>query len=140
MKKKASASWEGGIKDGKGHISTESGALDNQPFGFNTRFGDTRGTNPEELIGAAHAGCFAMALSNELGQVNITAKKIEAKAEVHLDKKDGGFAITRSDISVNVDAGDADESAFNKAVEAAKAHCPVSNVLNAEIAVTVTRA
>src|SRR5690606_27091313 len=91
MKKTASAHWQGGIKDGKGTISTESGALTKQPYGFNTRFEGQPGTNPEELIGAAHAGCFSMALSKELGDAGMTAESIDTKAEVTLDKQDAGF-------------------------------------------------
>ncbi|WP_372867371.1 OsmC family peroxiredoxin, partial [Pseudomonas sp.] len=89
MKKTASAHWQGGLKDGKGTISTQSGALSSSPYGFNTRFEDQLGTNPEELIGAAHAGCFSMALSKELGDAGMTAESIETKAEVTLDKVDG---------------------------------------------------
>ena len=93
MKKTASAHWQGGIKDGKGTISTQSGALKDNPYGFNTRFENAPGTNPEELIGAAHAGCFSMALSKELGEAGMTAESIDTKAEVTLDKVEGGFEI-----------------------------------------------
>lgn len=94
MKKSASAVWQGGLKDGKGTISTESGALKDNPYGFNTRFEGAPGTNPEELIGAAHAGCFSMALSMMLGQAGLTAERIETRAEVTLDKDGEGFSIT----------------------------------------------
>jgi len=137
MKKTASAHWQGGIKDGKGTISTQSGALSEQPYGFNTRFEDAPGTNPEELIGAAHAGCFSMALSKELGEAGMTAESIDTKAEVTLDKQDGGFAITAVHLSLKAKVPGADRAAFEKAVETAKTGCPVSKVLNAEITLEV---
>ncbi|WP_079204138.1 OsmC family protein [Pseudomonas sp. CC6-YY-74] len=133
MKKTASAHWQGGIKDGKGTISTQSGVLTKSPYGFNSRFEDQPGTNPEELIGAAHAGCFSMALSKELGDAGMTAASIETKAEVTLDKVDGGFAITAVHLSLRAKIPGADRAAFEQAVEAAKNGCPVSKVLNAEI-------
>ncbi|TIH10689.1 OsmC family protein [Pseudomonas leptonychotis] len=133
MKKTASAHWQGGIKDGKGTISTESGALNKVPYGFNTRFEDQPGSNPEELLGAAHAGCFSMALSKELGDAGMTAESIETRAEVTLDKQDGGFAITAVHLSLRAKIPGADRTAFEKAVETAKTGCPVSKVLNAEI-------
>ncbi|MDA7086738.1 OsmC family protein [Pseudomonas sp. SA3-5] len=133
MKKTASAHWQGGLKDGTGTISTQSGALSSSPYGFNTRFEDQPGTNPEELIGAAHAGCFSMALSKELGDAGMTAESIETKAEVTLDKVDGGFAITAVNLSLRAKIPGADRAAFEQAVEAAKNGCPVSKVLNAEI-------
>jgi len=137
MKKTASAHWQGGIKDGKGTISTQSGVLSAQPYGFNTRFEDKPGTNPEELIGAAHAGCFSMALSKELGEAGMTADSIDTKAEVTLDKQDGGFAITAVHLSLKAKIPGADRAAFEKAVETAKTGCPVSKVLNAEITLEV---
>lgn len=137
MKKTASAHWQGGIKDGKGTLSTQSGALSEQPYGFNTRFEDKSGTNPEELIGAAHAGCFSMALSKELGEAGMTAESIDTKAEVTLDKQDGGFAITAVHLSLKAKVPGADRGAFEKAVETAKTGCPVSKVLNAEITLEV---
>ncbi|KAB0547114.1 OsmC family protein [Pseudomonas argentinensis] len=137
MKKTASAHWQGGIKDGKGTISTQSGVLSEQPYGFNTRFEDKPGTNPEELIGAAHAGCFSMALSKELGEAGMTAESIDTKAEVTLDKQDGGFAITAVHLSLKAKIPGADRAAFEKAVETAKTGCPVSKVLNAEITLEV---
>lgn len=133
MKKTASAHWQGGIKDGKGTISTESGALNKVPYGFNTRFEDQPGSNPEELLGAAHAGCFSMALSKELGDAGMTAESIETRAEVTLDKQDGGFAITAVHLVLQAKIPGADRDAFEKAVEAAKNGCPMSKVLNAEI-------
>lgn len=133
MKKTASAHWQGGIKDGKGTISTQSGVLSNSPYGFNTRFEDQPGTNPEELIGAAHAGCFSMALSKELGDAGMTAESIETKAEVTLDKLDGGFAITAVHLTLHAKIAGADRAAFEQAAETAKNGCPVSKLLNAEI-------
>jgi osmotically inducible protein OsmC len=133
MKKTASAHWQGGIKDGKGTISTQSGALKSTPYGFNTRFEDQPGTNPEELLGAAHAGCFSMALSKELGEAGMTAESIDTQAEVTLDKADGGFSITAVHLTLKARIPGADRAAFEKAVETAKNGCPVSKVLNAEI-------
>lgn len=133
MKKTASAHWQGGIKDGKGTISTQSGALKSTPYGFNTRFEDQPGTNPEELLGAAHAGCFSMALSKELGEAGMTAESIDTQAEVTLDKTDGGFSITAVHLTLKARIPGADRAAFEKAVETAKNGCPVSKVLNAEI-------
>jgi osmotically inducible protein OsmC len=133
MKKTASAHWQGGIKDGKGTMSTESGALSEVPYGFNTRFEDQPGSNPEELLGAAHAGCFSMALSKELGDAGMTADSIETRAEVTLEKKDGGFAITAVHLSLRAKIPGADRAAFEKAVETAKTGCPLSKVLNATI-------
>lgn len=133
MKKTASAHWQGGIKDGKGTLSTQSGALANAPYGFNTRFADQPGTNPEELLGAAHAGCFTMALSKELGEAGMTAESIDTQADVTLDKSDGGFAITAVHLTLKARTPGADRTAFEHAVESAKNGCPVSKVLNAEI-------
>lgn len=138
MKRTGSAHWAGDLKTGKGTISSESGALSDQPFGFNTRFADEKGTNPEELIGAAHAGCFAMAFSNELGQHGIVPDSIAARAEVTLEQIDGGFRITRSDIFLTLEARGADRGAIDEALAAAEKGCPVSNLLNAEIAVELT--
>jgi len=133
MKKTASAHWQGGIKDGKGTISTQSGALKSAPYGFNTRFEDQPGTNPEELLGAAHAGCFSMALSKELGEAGMTAESIDTQAEVTLDKAEGGFSITAVHLTLKAHIPGADRVAFEKAVETAKNGCPVSKVLNAKI-------
>lgn len=133
MKKTASARWQGGLKDGTGRLSTQSGALSNTPYGFNTRFGDQPGSNPEELLGAAHAGCFSMALAKELGEAGMTAESIDTRAEVTLDKVEGGFAITAVHLSLRAKIPGADREAFEKAVETAKQGCPVSKVLNATI-------
>lgn len=133
MKKTASAIWEGGLKDGKGQISTESGALKNNPYGFNTRFEDTPGTNPEELIGAAHAGCFSMALSMMLGEAKLTPERIDTAAEVTLDKQDDGFAITAVHLVLRAKVPGASEEQFLEIANKAKQGCPVSKVLNADI-------
>ncbi|HAD45879.1 MAG TPA: OsmC family peroxiredoxin, partial [Alcanivorax sp.] len=133
MNKFASAHWEGDIKKGKGTISTQSGALKEQPYGFNTRFEDEPGTNPEELIGAAHAGCFSMAFSLELGNAGYTADSIDTKAKVTLDKDGDGFSITRIHLDMNAKIPGIDDAEFQKIANGAKEGCPVSKVLNAEI-------
>ncbi|MBD9426070.1 OsmC family protein [Pseudomonas sp. PDM15] len=138
IKKTASAHWQGGIKDGKGRISTQSGALKDQPYGFNTRFEDQPGTNPEELIGAAHAGCFSMALSKELEERGMLAESIDTQAEVWLEKEDGGFRISAVHLSLRARIPGADRNKFEEAVETAKTGCPVSKLLNAEISLQVT--
>jgi osmotically inducible protein OsmC len=132
MKKTASAHWQGDLKQGNGHISTESGVLDQSAYGFNTRFEDGPGTNPEELIGAAHAACFSMALSNELGQLDLIPDSIDTKAVVTLEDKDG-FTITAVHLSVDAVVPKATEADFEKAANAAKTGCPVSKLLKAEI-------
>ncbi|MGB1498211.1 OsmC family protein, partial [Alloalcanivorax venustensis] len=121
------------IKKGKGTISTQSGALKEQPYGFNTRFEDEPGTNPEELIGAAHAGCFSMAFSLELGNAGYTADSIDTKAKVTLDKDGDGFSITRIHLDMNAKIPGIDDAEFQKIANGAKEGCPVSKVLNAEI-------
>ncbi|MBL4713281.1 MAG: OsmC family protein [Alcanivorax sp.] len=133
MNKFASAHWEGDIKKGKGTISTQSGALKEQPYGFNTRFEDEPGTNPEELIGAAHAGCFSMAFSLELGNAGYTADSIDTKAKVTLDKDGDGFSITKIHLDMNAAVPGIDDAEFQKIANGAKEGCPVSKVLNAEI-------
>lgn len=138
IKKTASAHWEGGIKDGKGRISTQSGALRDNPYGFNTRFEGQPGTNPEELIGAAHAGCFSMALSLQLGEAGMTAESIDTKAEVTLEKDSDGFTITAVHLTLVAKIPGADREKFEKAVDAAKTGCPVSKVLNADITLEAT--
>ena len=129
IKKHGSAKWSGGLKDGKGQVSTQTGVLNDQPYGFNSRFEGGTNTNPEELIGAAHAACFSMALSMILGQSDLTADSIETKATVSLEEKDGGFAITKIHLDVQAKIPGADENAFNTAANAAKEGCPVSKVL-----------
>ena len=133
IQKTASAHWSGALKDGKGQISTESGALDKQPYGFNTRFEGQPGTNPEELIGAAHAGCFSMALSMILGDYDATAEDIDTKATVSLEEKDGGFSITKIHLDLSAKIPGLSENDFMEAANTAKENCPVSKLLSAEI-------
>ena len=133
MKRNAAAEWKGGLKDGKGTISTDSGVLANTQYSFSTRFEDGKGTNPEELIAAAHAGCFSMALSGQLGQAGLTAESIRTTASVKLEKTDAGFAITSVHLEVKARVPGADQEAFATAANNAKAGCPVSKVLKAEI-------
>ncbi|MEN5033487.1 OsmC family protein [Pseudomonas sp. TWI929] len=133
MKKTASAIWQGGLKDGQGLLSTESGALKQNPYGFNTRFEGSPGTNPEELIGAAHAGCFSMALSMMLGEAGLTAERIDTAAEVTLDKLPDGFAITAVHLVLRAKVPGASEAQFLEIANKAKQGCPVSKVLNAKI-------
>jgi osmotically inducible protein OsmC len=133
MLRKASAEWKGGLKDGKGTVSTESGVLANSPYSFSTRFENAKGTNPEELVAAAHAGCFSMALSAELGKAGITPESIRTTAAVTLEKVGDGFSVTSSDLDVTVRIPGGDRAAFQKAADAAKAGCPISKLLNAKI-------
>ena len=133
MKRSASAVWNGGLKDGKGTISTDSGVLSDTQYSFGTRFEEGKGTNPEELIGAAHAGCFSMALSAQLGEAGLTAERIATKATVTLEKTEGGFSITAIHLDLKAKIPGADRAAFEKAANNAKAGCPVSKVLNAKI-------
>ena len=133
MNRTASAVWSGGLKDGKGTISTGSGALKDTRYSFGMRFADEPGTNPEELIAAAHAGCFAMALSGQLGEAGMVAERLAVKATVTLEKTDAGFTVTRSHLDLVAHIPGADAAAFDKAAAAAKAGCPISRLLNAEI-------
>jgi osmotically inducible protein OsmC len=133
VKRKASAVWQGGLKDGKGAISTGSGVLNNTQYSFSTRFEDGIGTNPEELIAAAHAGCFTMALSGQLGNAGMTAERIDTTATVTLDKTDAGFTITEVHLDVTAKIPGADHAAFETAATNAKAGCPVSRLLNTKI-------
>jgi osmotically inducible protein OsmC len=133
MKKHASAVWKGDLKTGKGTISTESGALKDEPYGFNTRFGDTPGSNPEELLGAAHSACFSMALANILGESNLVADSIETRADVTLLKDDTGFSISAIHLTTVAKVPGTDAAGFEAAANKAKAGCPVSKVLNAKI-------
>lgn len=133
MKRTASAVWKGGLKDGQGTISTESSVLSDTQYSFSTRFEEGIGTNPEELIAAAHAGCFSMALSGQLGQAGLTAESIRTTAAVRLEKTDNGFAITSVHLDVTAKVPGADQQAFETAASNAKAGCPVSKLLNAEI-------
>ena len=129
MKKTASAVWQGDLKSGKGTISTQSGALKDNPYGFNTRFEGAPGTNPEELIGAAHAGCFSMAFSMMLGQAGLTPERIDTSAEVTLDKQGEGFAITQIALTMKAKVPGASEEQFREIANKAKEGCPVSRVL-----------
>jgi osmotically inducible protein OsmC len=133
MKRKASAEWRGDLKTGKGLVSTESGALAGKPYSFTTRFENEKGTNPEELIAAAHAGCFTMALSGELGKAGLVPESLKTSATVSLDKLDAGWTVTESHLEVvgKIPGGSAD--AFRAAAEAAKSGCPISRLLNAKI-------
>jgi lipoyl-dependent peroxiredoxin len=133
MKTTGSAVWEGGIKDGKGAISTHSGALKAYPYGFASRFEGKPGTNPEELIGAAHAGCFTMALSLILGEAQLTATHMETEATVTLEKLDDGFAITAVHLAIEARIPGADQAKFEALAAKAKAGCPVSKLLKATI-------
>jgi osmotically inducible protein OsmC len=133
MKRTASANWRGGLKDGKGSISTASGVLSNTQYSFSTRFESGQGTNPEELIAAAHAGCFSMALSGQLGNAGITAESIDTTATVTMDKLDAGWTITEVHLNVRAKIPQADRSKFLEAAEKAKSGCPVSRLLNAKI-------
>jgi osmotically inducible protein OsmC len=133
MKRTGSAVWMGSLKDGKGTISTQSGVLANSQYSFGTRFENGIGTNPEELIGAAHAGCFSMALSGQLESAGLKAESIRTTAAVSLEKTDGGFTITAVHLDVVARIPNADHQAFEKAANNAKAGCPVSKLLNAEI-------
>jgi lipoyl-dependent peroxiredoxin len=133
MQRKASAIWKGGLKDGKGAISAPGGVLKDTPYSFTTRFENAPGTNPEELIAAAHAGCFSMALSAQLGGANLTPESISTTVTLSLDKLDSGWTITASHIEVVGKVPGADAATFQKYAEAAEKGCPVSKVLNAKI-------
>jgi osmotically inducible protein OsmC len=136
MKRKASAVWTGNLKDGKGALTTESKTLSDTQYSFSTRFENGVGTNPEELIAAAHAGCFSMDLSARLDKAGLGPKRIDTEATLTLEKSDHGFTITAIQLAVKVALEERDEHKFNEAVAAAKAGCPVSKVLNADISVT----
>lgn len=131
--RQGSAVWEGGIKDGKGTLSTESGALKAYPYAFASRFEGMPGTNPEELIGAAHAGCFTMALSKILGEAKLTAQRLETTAKVTLEKMDDGFAISAVHLNLRGNVPGADQATFEQLAAKAKAGCPVSKLFKAEI-------
>ncbi len=140
MVRKASAVWNGSLKEGKGTISTDSKVLSNAQYSFSTRFENGIGTNPEELIAAAHAGCFTMALSAQLGNAGITPESLETTAAVTLEKTDAGFTITKIHLDVTGKIPGADAAAFDKAAKDAKAGCPISRLLKAEITMTATLA
>ena len=133
MKRSATAIWTGGLKDGKGSLSTPSGALRDQPYSFATRFEQSPGTNPEELIAAAHAGCFSMALSGQLAEAGMTAASIRTTANVTIEKETAGWTVKAVHLDVVADIPGADPAAFEKAAENAKRGCPISRLLNAAI-------
>lgn len=133
MKRNASAVWNGSLKDGKGTISTASGVLSAAQYSFGTRFENGVGTNPEELIAAAHAACFSMAFSAQLGNAGITPQSIETTATVTLDKKESGWTVTESHLDVKAKAPGANREAVEKAANEAKANCPISRLLNANV-------
>jgi len=133
MQRKASAVWKGGLKDGKGTVSSASGVLSNTPYSFTTRFENTPGTNPEELIAAAHAACFSMALSAQLGSANLTPESISTGATLTMEKLEAGWTITAVHLDVVARIPKADQAAFDKAAQNAKSGCPVSKVLKADI-------
>lgn len=140
INKSGSANWKGGLKDGSGTVSTESGVLSAENYGFNKRFEGEKGTNPEELVAAAHASCFSMALSMVLGEAGFTADDISTKAVVTLEKKDDGFAVTKSHLTVTGSVPGATAADFLKAADLAKANCPISKLLTAEITMEATLA
>ena len=133
MKRSASAMWKGGLKDGRGTVSTGSGVLSAVPYNFSMRFENEKGTNPEELIAAAHAACFSMALSLFLGNAGMTADSIDTTATVTLEKVGDAFTVTSSHLQTTVKIPNADAAAFARAAEGAKAGCPISRLLNAQI-------
>src|ERR1700682_4553138 len=133
MQRKASARWQGTVKEGKGSISTQSGVLNDAPYGFNARFGDGKGTNPEELLGAAHAGCFTMALSFALNNAGFTAEAIDTEAAVTLEKVNDAWTITAIHLTTRAQVPSIDAAKFAEIAGGAKANCPVSRVLNATI-------
>jgi osmotically inducible protein OsmC len=136
MVRKASAVWNGSLKEGKGAISTESGVLSKTQYSFSTRFENGSGTNPEELIAAAHAGCFSMALSAQLGNAGITPESLETTAVLTMEKLEAGFTITKVHLDVTARIPGVDKAAFEKAAAEAKAGCPISRLLKAEITMT----
>ena len=133
MQRKAKAVWQGGLKDGKGNLSTDSGVLKQTQYSFSTRFENGVGTNPEELIAAAHAGCFSMALSGQLGNAGMTAESIRTTCTITMEKTDAGFTVTESHLDVTVKIPGADKAKFETAANNAKAGCPISRLLNAKI-------
>ena len=136
MQRKGSAVWQGGLKEGKGTISTDSGVLKQTQYSFSTRFENGAGTNPKELLAAAHAGCFTMALSAQLGNAGMTATQLETTATISLEKVDGGFAITKSHLDLVAHVPGADKAKFDAAVKNAETGCPVSKLFKAEISVS----
>ena len=133
MKRNATAQWRGDLKSGAGTVSTASGVLSNSAYSFHTRFEEGKGTNPEELLAAAHAGCFSMALSAQLAQANLTAESIDTTCTISLEKQPDGFGITESHLELKAKVPGATKEAFDKAVEAAKTGCPVSKLYKTNI-------
>jgi osmotically inducible protein OsmC len=133
MKRKATAVWQGGLKDGKGVVSTESGVLDKSQYSFSTRFESGKGTNPEELIAAAHAGCFAMALSGQLGNAGLTAQSLEVVCTITMEKLEAGFTVVESALDLVAKIPGAPKDKFDTAANNAKAGCPISRLLNAKV-------
>lgn len=133
MVRRGSAVWRGGLKDGKGAVSTQSGALKDYPYGFAARFEDKPGTTPEELLAAAHAGCFTMALSLMLGEAGFTAEQMDTSAKVTLEQVEGGFAITTIHLTLKAKIPGIDQANFEKLTSMAKTGCPVSKLFKAEI-------
>jgi len=133
MKRKSTAHWQGGLKDGKGTLSSDSGVLPETQYSFHTRFEDGKGTNPEELIAAAHAGCFTMALSGELGKTGMTAESLDTTATVTMEKLEAGPTVTAIHLDVTAKIPGAQQAAFMTAANTAKENCPISRLLNAEI-------
>jgi osmotically inducible protein OsmC len=131
--RRGSASWKGAIKDGKGSITTESGALQAHPYGFGSRFEGQKGTNPEELLAAAHAGCFTMALSSMLTEAKLVPEQLDTSAEVTLEKREAGFVIPTVRLVLKAKIPGADQATFESIAAKAKANCPVSKLFNAEI-------
>jgi osmotically inducible protein OsmC len=133
MKRTAHAQWRGDLRAGSGTVSTASGTLSNQPYSFHTRFEEGKGTNPEELLAAAHAGCFSMALSAQLGEGGLKAESIETTCTITLEKQAEGFAITQSHLQLKAKVPGASREAFDKAAQAAKSGCPVSKLFKTNI-------
>ncbi len=133
MKRSASAVWKGGLKDGKGTVSSESGVLSGTPYNFSKRFENEKGTNPEELVAAAHAACFSMALSLFMANEGLTPESIETQATVSFDNVDGAWTVTSSHLQTRVKSPNANPAAFQKAADGAKAGCPISRLLNTKI-------
>jgi osmotically inducible protein OsmC len=140
MKRTAEAKWQGDLKTGAGEISMASGTLSHVPYSFHSRFEQGKGTNPEELLAAAHAGCFTMALSNQLAQAGLKADSLETTCTITLEQKDGGFAITESHLELKAKVPGASQEAFDKATQGAKSGCPVSKLYNTNITLTATLA
>lgn len=140
INRKASAVWQGSGKEGKGQLTTQSGVLSDQPYGFNTRFEDKPGTNPEELIAAAHAGCFTMALAFQLQSAGFTATEMRTESVVTLEKEGDGFKVSKSALTLTATIPGIEQAKFDELAHAAEVNCPISKVLNAEITLNATLA